>query len=238
MVAMNPKILIVEDDPDMRQLIEATNLGLGHDVECAADGKSGFDKAISGDYQLVILDVMLPQMTGIEICAKLREKGIRVPVLMVSSQSQVDDKVQGLDVGADDYVIKPFNMKELVARIKALMRRSTLNPTPEGTNKESILRFEGIEIDLEKRRVKVENKPVDLTAIEFDLLAFLANSPGRPFTREELMKEVWGYHSTRFDATITSHLSRLRSKIEPGNGKPKYVQTMHGVGYRFMDDDE
>ncbi len=234
---MSNKILIVEDDEDMRRLLEASSIGLGFDVDCTGDGANGLDLALKGSYTLVILDVNLPSMNGFDVCSAIRKTGSMLPILMVSSQGSLDDRVSGLEYGADDYVVKPFSLKEMVARIKALVRRAELRNS-EGNapaEKPSVLHFDELEIDTVKRRVKVKDAVAPLTAIEFDILVFLASSPGRPFTRDELMQAVWGYHSSRFEATITSHLSRVRGKIEPDPSTPKFIQTVHGVGYRFMD---
>ena len=235
---MSNKILIVEDDEDMRRLLEASSIGLGFDVDCSGDGAKGLELALHGPYTLVILDVNLPSMNGFDVCTAIRKTGSMVPILMVSSQGSLDDRVSGLEFGADDYVVKPFSLKEMVARIKALVRRAELRNS-EGSalppEKPTVLHFDELEIDTVKRRVKIKDVIAPLTAIEFDILVFLASAPGRPFTRDELMQAVWGYHSSRFEATITSHLSRVRGKIEPDPATPKFIQTVHGVGYRFMD---
>lgn len=235
----NARVLAIEDDPEMIKLLEITLSELGVEFEHAADGRSGLEKALDSSYALVLIDMNLPRLGGLEVCRQLRERNSRIPIMMLTCRSDEIDKVLGLEHGADDYVTKPFSTRELLARIKALLRRSPNGEGPAAqTPAVQALQYGPLRIDLEKRRVNLESKEVLLTAIEFELLVHLASNPGRTFTRDELMTDVWGYQSSKFEATITTHLSRLRKKIEPNPLQPKFIKTIHGMGYRFADPSE
>lgn len=237
---MSLRVLAIEDDPEMVSLLRVTLEELGVELDHAPDGVSGLEKAVSGasqgPYSLVMIDMNLPRLGGLEVCRQLREKNARVPIMLVTSRTEEIDKVLGLEHGADDYVTKPFSTRELVARVRALLRRAAAmggNGPQEELNQSLV--FGPLVVDVTRRRVSVNERDVALTAIEFELLTFLASHPGRTFTREELMTEVWGYQSSRFEATITTHFSRLRKKIEPDPLQPRFLKTVHGVGYRFAD---
>lgn len=185
------------------------------------------------EYQLVILDLMLPEIDGLEVCRQLRQSKNYIPIVMLTSKSSELDRVLGLEVGADDYITKPFSIAELMARIKAQFRRNKAlqSKDPEQTN----ISIDGIHIDPVKRQVSVDNRPVELTAKEFDLLLHFASSPGHVFTRMQLLEQVWGYHYAGYEHTVNSHINRLRAKIEKDPARPDYILTVWGVGYRFRE---
>ena len=236
---MKTCILIVEDDPDIADLVEIHLLDLGYELDRAADGKEGLEKALAGDYPLVILDLMLPELDGLEVCKRLRAEKESLPILMLTSKSEEFDKVLGLELGADDYVTKPFSIRELMARIKALLRRANAlkaDDAPETEQKELV--FEGLRIDPEKRKVSLDGQRLELTSKEFDLLALFASNPGRTYSREQLLNQVWKYQFTGYEHTVNSHINRLRAKIERNPSQPNYIITAWGVGYRFAELEE
>ncbi|RMH81649.1 MAG: DNA-binding response regulator [Calditrichaeota bacterium] len=237
---MEMKVLLVEDDLDIADLIKLHLRDAGYIPDHAADGETGLEKALNNDYALVILDLMLPKMDGLEVCKRIREKKKTLPILMLTSKSEEFDKVLGLELGADDYLTKPFSLRELMARIKAIIRRMDAVKeevsTGEGEKKEYA--YGDLVINLEKRKVWVGKKEVELTAKEFDLLALFAAHPGRAYTRQELLDIVWGYQFEGYDHTVNSHINRLRSKIEKDPSQPRYIQTVWGVGYRFVEPEE
>jgi len=234
---MTRHILVIEDNEDLAGLLKLHLGDLLYKVELAFDGKSGLSKAKSGTYDLIILDLMLPAMDGLEVCRQLRASSTYTPILMLTSKSSELDRVLGLELGADDYVTKPFSIRELVARVKALFRRiDELKSTthPEGLR---VLSHGGLLIDKARRTVKVKGIPVELTAKEFDLLLHFARHPGRVFTRSQLLDSVWGYGHDGYEHTVNSHINRLRAKIEENPAQPRYVLTVWGVGYKFAEFD-
>lgn len=230
-------VLIIEDDPDIAKLValHLADVGLHCDIE--ADGQRGFEKVRDGAYDLVVLDVMLPGKDGMEICRRLREEKIQIPVLMLTARSEEFDRVLGLELGADDYLTKPFSIRELVARVKAIFRRMELSSRPDETAAHDIpaIRYRDLLIDHGKRKVEIRDRPVDLTAREFDLLAHFARYPGRCYTRQQLLDAVWGYQYAGYEHTVNSHISRLRAKIEDDPSNPAYIETVWGVGYRLAE---
>lgn len=229
---MSRQILIIEDNLELSELVKMHLRDNGHDVDVAGDGLRGMQLAEQGAYDLVILDLMLPGMDGLDICRRLRTRERYTPVLMLTSRSSELDRVLGLELGADDYVTKPFSIMELMARVKAIMRRFDNLPVPEA---DSTLRINGLEIDLNRRSVLVDASPVELTAREFDLLHCFASQPGRVFTRAQLLDQVWGYGHDGYEHTVNSHINRLRAKIETDPTHPRFVLTVWGVGYKFSD---
>lgn len=225
------KILIVEDEVAIADL-EKDYLELsGFDVEVANDGLIGYQKAMEEDYNLVILDLMLPGMDGFEICRKLREEK-NTPIIMVSAKKDDIDKIRGLGLGADDYMTKPFSPSELVARVKAhLSRYERLIGSAAEVNK--VIEIRGLKIDTTARRVWVNGQEKAFTTKEFDLLTFLAEHPNHVFTKEELFSEIWDMESIGDIATVTVHIKKIREKIEMDTAKPQYIETIWGVGYRF-----
>jgi len=235
---MSKNVLIIEDDKDIATLVSLHITDLGLETTIHHDGTSGLEAAQSGSYDLLILDLMLPGVDGLEICRTIRARGSRMPVLMLTAKSEELDKVLGLELGADDYLTKPFSVRELTARVKALLRRMETQQTATTDDATRTITIGDIGIDLDKRTVSVGKKQVDLTAKEFDLLSLLASHPGRCYTRQQLLDIVWGYHFEGYDHTVNSHINRLRSKIEQIPSKPTYVQTVWGVGYKFAEPGE
>jgi two-component system, OmpR family, alkaline phosphatase synthesis response regulator PhoP len=231
------RILIIEDDKDIAGLIGAHLADLGYQVEIAFDGTKGLKKALEETPQLVVLDIMLPGLNGIEICKKIREKKLPVLILMLTLKAEVVDKVVGLEVGADDYMTKPFSVHELTARIRALFRRIQGNAA-DNSDAHKNIEIGNLQIHPDKRKVFFDGKALELTAKQYDLLYFLAQHPGRPFSRQDLLTYVWEYETSGYEHIIDSHVNRLRSVIEPDPSKPRYVLTVWGVGYRFAEPSE
>ena len=226
------RILIIEDEEDIAYLEKDYLVASGFEVELASRGDTGLEMALRDKYDLIILDVMLPEVDGFEICRKIREK-MNIPVLMVSAKKEDIDKIRGLGLGADDYITKPFSPSELVARVKAHLeryRRLTKAATPVN----DVIEIRGLRIDKTARRVWVNNEEKMLTTKEFDLLAFLAENPNHVYRKEELFREIWDMDSLGGDiATVTVHIKKIREKIEFDTAKPQYIDTIWGVGYRF-----
>lgn len=228
------KVLLVEDDVDIVQLLLIHLRDLRCEVEIEHNGKQGFNKAKTNNFSLIILDIMLPDMDGIEICGRLRALDIYTPVLMLTAKSEEIDKVLGLESGADDYLTKPFGIREFIARVKAMLRRARISA--ESPLLENIIECSGLIIDPIKRKVVLNGQRIELTPKEFSLLVMLASSPGRSYSREELLELVWGYEFSGYEHTVNSHVNRLRSKIEPDFEKPIFILTTWGLGYRFNDE--
>jgi DNA-binding response OmpR family regulator len=230
------KVLIIEDDKEISDVVALNLRDLGLDADHAATGTAGLEKALQGGHSLIILDLMLPQMDGLAVCTRIREKDKLTPILMLTAKSDEIDRVVGLEIGADDYVTKPFSVRELVARVKALLRR--VSADREAAAAESRIEIGGLTLDPAMRKVTVDEAVVELTAKEFDLLALFARSPGRTYSRSELLSLVWGYQFQGYEHTVNSHINRLRSKIEADPGHPRYLRTVWGVGYRFAEPGE
>lgn len=230
------KILIVEDDPNIGDVIEIHVKDLGYGLERAMDGETGLKKALKRDYPLIILDLMLPKLDGLEVCKRIRAEKKFTPILMLTARSFEVDKVLGLELGADDYITKPFSVRELIARIKAIFRRVEAEKEKNQIQaEETELQFGELLIDLAKHKVTVNGKAVELTAKEFDLLTLFAQNPGRIYKRENLLDLVWGYQYSGYDHTVNSHINRLRNKIEKDPANPRFIKTLWGVGYRFSE---
>ena len=225
------RILIIEDEESIASL-EKDYLELsGFEVDIETDGNKGLDKALNRDYDLFILDLMLPGMDGFDICREIRER-LDTPILMVSAKKDDIDKIRGLGLGADDYITKPFSPSELVARVKAhLSRYDRLIGT--NVHKNDVIKIRGIKIDKTARRVWVNGEETQFTTKEFDLLTFLAEHPNHVYTKEEIFREVWDMDSVGDIATVTVHIKKIREKIEFNTAKPQYIETIWGVGYRF-----
>ena len=225
------KILIVEDEEAIADL-EKDYLELsGFEVEIASDGTLGLKKALEEEFQLVILDLMLPGVDGFEICRQIREVK-NIPIIMVSAKKDDIDKIRGLGLGADDYMTKPFSPSELVARVKAHLNRYE-RLVSSNVKENSIIEIRGIKIDKTTRRVWVNGEEKNFTSREFDLLTFLAENPNHVFTKEELFRKIWDMDSVGDIATVTVHIKKIREKIEVNSAKPQYIETIWGVGYRF-----
>ncbi len=231
------RALIIEDDDRIFDLISMHLLDLGFETEHAKDGLLGLQKALEKEYNLIVLDLMLPKLDGFEVCKRIRDKNKQVPLLMLTARSEELDKVLGLELGADDYITKPFGIREFIARVKALMRRIEVDQRRgmAGTGLE-ILRYGSLVINCTNRTVHVDERPLDLTNKEYELLELLARNPGRAFNREQLLEAVWGYQYEGYNHTVNSHINRLRSKIEDDPANPKYVQTMWGYVHMFVYD--
>ena len=230
---MDKHILIVEDDPDIGELVRINLQDAGFRTQTSTEGKGGLQAALDGAFDLVVLDIMLPGIDGLEVCKRLRQAKPDVPILMLTSKSEEFDKVLGLELGADDYMTKPFGVREFVARVRALLRRSA--PAAPAEAAAARLQRGGLDIDPDKRAVGLDGRAVELTAKEFDLLFLFASHPGRVYCREQLLENVWGYQYRGYEHTVNTHINRLRAKIEPDPAKPRYILTVWGVGYRFAE---
>ena len=230
---MAKNILVIEDNADIARLVMVNLRGKQMQVDHAADGSAGLELALTGQYQLVILDLMLPGIDGLDICRTLRGEKVYTPVLMLTARTSELDRVLGLEVGADDYLTKPFSIPELVARVNAILRRSDQYQPSLATPASSPLQFGELYVDPDKRQVQLGDNDIELTAREFDLLWHFASNPERVFTRGQLLDSVWGYGHAGYEHTVNSHINRLRAKIETDPAKPQYVITVWGVGYKF-----
>lgn len=232
---MSKTILIIEDNEDLARLIELHLRDLSFDVILSFEGPAGLAKAEAGNYDLIILDLMLPGMDGLEICRRLRSGSVYTPILMLTSKSSELDRVLGLEMGADDYVVKPFSIRELMARVKAIFRRMEGLKADVSANGRETIRSGDLIIEPEKRNVTHKGKRVELTAKEFDLLHHFVGNPGKVYTRSQLLDQVWGYGHDGYEHTVNSHINRLRAKIEEDPARPRYVLTVWGVGYKFAE---
>ena len=234
---MTRRVLGVEDDPDIGRLVTLQLAELDCEARLIADGVTALAEAQSGGYDLVILDVMLPRLDGLQICRRLRESDQRTPVLMLTSKASELDRVLGLELGADDYLTKPFSMLELAARVKGVFRRAEQQAAAQASAEPAAQRIEveGLRLDLERHEAFVGGRAVELTAKEFELLVFFARAPGRVYTRAQLLDQVWGYSHSGYEHTVNSHINRLRNKIERDPANPDFIQTVWGVGYKFAD---
>ena len=230
-----PRILLVDDEQPIQTLLSFPLQRDGYEVVHAADGREALARFSEQIFDLVVLDVMLPRMDGLEVCRRLRAKGETVPIIMLTAKSEEIDKVLGLELGADDYITKPFSMREFRSRVKAALRRSGMARTD--TDEERPIEVEGMRIDPGKRTVTRDGDVVPTTYVEFEILAALARSPGRVFTRDMLLARVWGDSAYRDPRTIDVHIRHLREKIEADPKEPEYLFTVRGVGYRFRDEE-
>ena len=227
------KVLVVEDDPGILRTV-ADNLRFEqYDVTTATDGETAYALYERDQPDLIVLDLMLPRMSGLELCRKLRADDVQIPVLMLTARSQEADRVRGLDLGGDDYVTKPFSMPELMARVRALLRRTMTAPgAPDA------LKFGQAQVDFERYAAHRRGRPVEMTRKEFALLRFLASRKNTVVTRDEILNKVWGLESYPVTRTVDNHIASLRSKLESNPAHPAHIQTVHGVGYKFVPDAE
>ncbi|MEZ4772950.1 MAG: response regulator transcription factor [Bacteroidia bacterium] len=230
------KVLLVEDDRDIVNLLEIHLRDLDCQLTKAYHGPEGLTYALENTFDLIILDLMLPGMDGMDICRNVRAEKIHTPILMLTARSEEIDKVMGLESGADDYLTKPFSIREFIARVKAIFRRMQVIRKETSAEAQKPLAFGKLEIDFENRKVRVAGQRVELTPKEFDLLYLLASHPGRSYSRDRLLSLVWGYEFNGYEHTVNSHINRLRTKIEPDLSQPTYILTTWGVGYRFNDE--
>ena len=222
------RILIIEDEAPMRTALADLLTGEGYRALTAADGESGLQRALAEKPDLILLDIMLPKLDGFAMCAELRRLANTTPVLMLTAKGQIEDRVNGLDVGADDYLVKPFSTEELLARVRALLRRAERK-----THSPAKLKLGETEIDLARQTAVRSRKPVHLTAKEFAMLRLLAEAEGEPVTREKFLDVVWGYTSFPTTRTVDNHVASLRAKLEKNPDAPRWIKTVHGVGYRL-----
>lgn len=234
MIAMN-RLLLVEDEPGLVMTLTDRLMAEGYDVESATDAPSGLEMATSGSFDAILLDVMLPGGNGMDVCRTLRQRGLQTPILMLTAKGQVVDKVVGLKLGADDYLVKPFEMAELLARVEALIRRagSAANGASGATPTETY-RFGDISVDFRKAEVMKGGQALDLSAREFKLLKYFVEHRGAALTRDELLNEVWGYNAMPSTRTVDVHVAWLRQKLEDNPRHPQYILTVHGLGYKFV----
>jgi DNA-binding response OmpR family regulator len=229
-------LLVVEDDEQILELITEHFSRTGYTVQTAGDGVSGVQAALNDRPDAIVLDLMLPKMDGLAVCRELREKAPYIPILMLTAKDDVVDKVLGLEMGADDYITKPFNLRELDARIKSVLRRVRTAPGADGAGDEAPIVRGKLRIDPAKREVMVGERQVELTPKEFDLLRLFASNPGRVFPRKYLLEKIWDYSYEGYDRTIDSHINRLRAKVEENPENPQMVLTVWGIGYKFNDE--
>ncbi|HWD98340.1 MAG TPA: response regulator transcription factor [Bryobacteraceae bacterium] len=226
---MSRSILLIEDEPGLVVTVSDLLSAEAFSVEFARDGDTGLVMALDAKFDLIILDVMLPRRNGFEICRAVRERGIGTPILMLTARAQITDRVVGLRIGADDYLVKPFDPAELLARIEALLRRSRKSSQPMVKN----VQFGAVEVDFEKAEVRKNGQPVNLAGKELRLLRYLVENRGRVVSREELLRNVWEYASDVSSRTIDTHIAWLRQKLETNPQFPEYIHTIRGKGYRF-----
>ncbi|HEX3142934.1 MAG TPA: response regulator transcription factor [Pyrinomonadaceae bacterium] len=227
-VGKRARILIVEDEPAMVAGLRDNFEYEGYEVISAADGVQGLDRALSENPDLVVLDVMMPRMSGLDVCKQLKIKQPSLPIIMLTARGQEIDKVVGLELGADDYVTKPFSIRELMARVKAVLRRAAPQPPPD------IYRFSDVEVNVRSNEVLRNGSRVELSAKEFALLAYFVAHPAETLSRDRLLDAVWGYENYPNTRTVDTHIVHLRQKLEPNPEEPRFILTVHGTGYKFV----
>lgn len=235
------KIIIVEDDPAIAEMLIYHLTDLGYTTRHFSDGLKAKAYLLDAQYDLLILDIMLPNYNGLDICRDLRQKNPVIPIMLLTSLDSETDRVVGLELGADDYLTKPFSMRECQARIKALLRRSelsaNLSTAKEETKPPIEIVFEELEIHEASRVVKLDNKPIDFTAREFELLCYLGKNRQQVFSRSQLLDTIWGYNHEGYEHTVNTHINRIRKKLKRADNKPDFIQTVWAVGYKFLDSD-
>ena len=231
---MNANILIVEDEQELCMTLGDRLRSEGYVVDFAFDGKAGWEKATQSPFDLIILDIMLPLRSGLDLCTDIRRAGLATPILLLTARSQTVEKVVGLKLGADDYVTKPFDTLELMARVEALLRRVPVKPEASHSSDLEVYQFGAIVLDIRKAKVTRSDQPVNLTAREFYLLRYFAEHQGVTLTRDELLREVWGHRTGTFTRTVDMHVASLRQKLESCPKKPQMIVTVQGIGYRFL----
>jgi two-component system alkaline phosphatase synthesis response regulator PhoP len=224
------RVLLIEDEPGLLLTLTDRLSSEGYVVETATDGEAGLGRAAGEPFDLIILDVMLPRMNGFDVCRNLRQQGVVTPIIMLTARGQVVDKVIGLKLGADDYVTKPFEMMELLARIESLLRRAPAQSAPPSET----YQFGPLRVDFRRAEVEREGRQVELSAREFQLLRYFIEHRGSTLSRDELLNEVWGYNAMPSTRTVDVHVAWLRQKLEPNPRRPQYILTVHGLGYKFV----
>lgn len=225
---MAEKLLVVEDDPAIAAGLKAAFAGEGYEVECVGEGRAGWERARQGDLALVILDIMLPGMSGLEITKKLREKDHELPIILLTARGEENDRVLGLELGADDYITKPFSLRELVARVRSVLRRSQL-----GREQPELFRFGDVVVDFKRQQVTKAGNNLEFSAREFRLLAYFIAHAGTMLSREQLLNDIWGYEVFPTTRTVDNHIARIRKKIEDEPESPRFIRTVRGAGYLF-----
>lgn len=230
-------VIVIEDDPEISELLRIHLEDLDCKVSTYDDGKEGYNQILKKEDDLVILDIKLPGMDGIEICQKTRAQDIDIPIIMLTARSEEIDRVLGLEVGADDYMTKPFSIREFIARVKAIFRRTKIIEERLSRNQpHNLINYDDLEINVDLRKVLVQDQKVDLSPKEFELLVLMASNPGKSYNRSRLLSLIWGYDFEGYEHTVNSHINRLRAKIEPDMDNPKYIITTWGVGYKFNEE--
>lgn len=229
---MNERILIIEDEKDLVKGLRLNLADEGYHIDFAFDGNEGFRKAMDEQADLIILDIMLPGKNGLDLCRELRQNGNFTPIIMLTAKSEEIDKVVGLEIGADDYMAKPFSIRELIARIKVQLRRERRNTE----NKLGVLQLDDVRIDFPHFKVIRNNKETDITSLEAEILSFLYSHNGRVISRDELLKNIWGYEKFPTTRTVDNHILKLRKKIEKNPNHPRHLLSVYGEGYRFICD--
>ena len=230
-----PAILVIEDDPDIARLLQINLEQEGYRVRCIVDGATGVDEARSDRYDLLILDLGLPGLNGMEVCRRLRDEGHNMAILMLTARNEETDKILGLELGADDYLTKPFSIRELLARARSLLRRMTMLQAAAAAADAEPLAIGAITLEPVKRVALVGGTVQELTVKEFDLLKLFMGHPGRAYARQQLLEQVWGYEHGGYEHTVNTHINRLRAKVEPDPSNPTYILTVWGVGYKFTE---
>jgi len=232
---MPPHILVAEDQADIRDLLVMNLRGAGYEVAAVADGAAALASQTEQRSDLLVLDLMMPALDGLEVCKALRARGHGTPILMLTAKSTELDRVLGLELGADDYLTKPFSLAELLARVKALLRRAEMQRAAPDASQPHVLRNGSLEIEPAKRRVRHAGVALEFTALEFDLLLHFAKHPGHVFSRAQLLDAVWGYSHDGYEHTVTTHINRLRNKLEADPMRPQLILTVRGAGYKLRD---
>jgi DNA-binding response OmpR family regulator len=230
------QILIIEDDDAIVELLTIHLRDLGCEITTASSAHQGLAAATGNHFDLIILDVMLPGFNGLEVCRKIRQSDTHIPIIMLTARSEEIDKVMGLETGADDYLTKPFSIREFIARVKVIFRRSEGSAAVGSALTSPIISYGELKIDIDKRKVTLDNVRIELSPKEFDLITLMASNPGKSYSRKNLLNLIWGYDFEGYEHTVNSHINRLRSKIEHDVANPKFILTTWGVGYRFNEE--
>lgn len=230
----SPSILIVEDEPDMILGLRDNFEYEGYEVAVASDGLAAVESALKTPPDLILLDVMLPKLNGFEVCRRLRRAGLNTPIVMLTARGQETDKIVGLEIGADDYVTKPFSIKELLARVGAILRRASLAENTPKMSPPAAYLFGDVEIDFKNYRAAKKGAPLALSPREFEILKYFVKRRGEAITREELLDRIWGYDNYPFTRTVDNHIAKLRQKIETSPAEPQFIITLHRIGYKFL----
>jgi two-component system alkaline phosphatase synthesis response regulator PhoP len=230
-------VLMIEDDINILELVEIHLKDIHCKTTKTSNGEDGIRQALALSYDLIILDIALPDINGFEVCRILRSEKISTPIIMLTARTEEIDKIIGLETGADDYLTKPFSIRELIARVKAIFRRTEISRNDVNAP-DKVISFGELNVDPQKRKVTLGKNKIELTPKEFDLLYLFISNPGKSYTRDNLLTLVWGYEFSGYEHTVNSHINRLRAKIEPDLNKPQFILTTWGIGYRFTDEIE